>query len=225
MLAAWASFQIVGMLPIFAGIAIPVEDLAKALPIVVAAGMIIRVSLEEIAGRYFPDRISYVQVAGLPKAPLGQVLISTVLRAATFAFIAASLIGVSWHLFVGAVIFVLPNILGLFQSNFPNSRKLYHLMPQGLVNLCVSLWLGQIALIVITGIFHQTPDLAKLGFVLLPIPTLILSILKLFGRHGYEGEPRFYEKPNMGWFYRFGTLIMLYITAELTHTINTTNLL
>jgi hypothetical protein len=187
--------------------------------------MVSRVSLEEIAGRYFPDRIAYVQVDNLPKAPLGQVLISTVLRAGTFAFVAAALIGVSWHLFVGAFIFVLPNILALFQSKFPNSRKLYHLMPQGLVNLAVSLWLGQVTLIAITGIFHETPDLAKLGFVLLPIPSLILSIMKLFGRHGYEGEPRFYEKPNMGWFYRFGTIIMIYITAELTHTINTTNLL
>ena len=224
MLAAWASLQIVEMLPIFAGIAIPVEELAKTLPVVVAAGMIIRVSLEEIAGRYFPDRISYVQVTDVPKAPLTQVLISTILRASTFAFVAIALIGVSWHLIVGAFIFVLPNILGLFQSKFPNSRKLYHLMPQGLVNLCVSLWLGQITLLVITGIFHQTPELAKLGFVLLPIPTLILSILKLFGRHGREGEPRFYEKPSMGWFYRFGTVIMLIITAELTHTINLINM-
>ena len=225
MLAAWAAFQIVGLLPIFAGVALPVEELEKVLPSVVALGMILRVTLEELAGRYFPDRIAYVQVENLPKAPIGQVLISTILRAATFAFIAAALIGVSWHLFVGAFIFVLPNILALFQNKFPNSRKLYHLMPQGLVNLCVSLWLGQVALMAITGIFHETPDLAKLGFVLLPIPSLILSILKLFGRHGHEGEPRFYEKPNMGWFYRFGTLIMLFITAELTHTINTTNLL
>jgi hypothetical protein len=225
MLAAWAAFQIVELLPIFAGVALPVEELEKVLPSVVALGMILRVTLEELAGRYFPDRIAYVQVENLPKAPIGQVLISTVLRAATFAFIAAALIGVSWHLFVGAFIFVLPNILALFQNKFPNSRKLYHLMPQGLVNLCVSLWLGQVALMAITGIFHETPDLAKLGFVLLPIPSLILSILKLFGRHGHEGEPRFYEKSNMGWFYRFGTLIMLFITAELTHTINTTNLL
>lgn len=98
-------------------------------------------------------------------------------------------------------------------------------MPQGLVNLCVSLWLGQVALMAITGVFQETPDLAKIGFVLLPIPSLILSILKLFGRHGAEGEPRFYEKPNMGWFYRVGTLLMIFLTAELTNLINTTTLI
>jgi hypothetical protein len=224
MLAAWASYQIVGLLPIFAGIALPVEELGQVLPIVVAVAMVIRVTLEEMAGRYFPDRTSSVQVFDLPKPPMVQLLISTILRAATFSFIAAALIGVSWHLFVGAFIFVLPNLLALFQNKFPNSRKLYHLLPQGLVNLCVSLWLGQIALMAITGVFQETPDLAKIGFVLLPIPSLILSILKLFGRHGDEGEPRFYEKPNMGWFYRVGTLLMIYCTAELTNTINTTNL-
>ena len=225
MLAAWASYQIVGLLPLFAGIALPVEELGQVIPIVVAIAMIFRVTLEELAGRYFPDRTSQVQVTDLPKPPTIQLVISTILRAATFSFIAAALIGVSWHLFVGAFIFVLPNLLALFQSKFPNSRKLYHLMPQGLVNLCVSLWLGQVALMVITGVFQETPDLAKIGFVLLPIPSLILSILKLFGRHGAEGEPRFYEKPNMGWFYRVGTLLMIFLTAELTNLINTTTLI
>ena len=225
MLAAWASYQIVGLLPLFAGIALPVEELGQVIPIVVAIAMIFRVTLEELAGRYFPDRTSQVQVTDLPKPPTIQLVISTILRAATFSFIAAALIGVSWHLFVGAFIFVLPNLLALFQSKFPNSRKLYHLMPQGLVNLCVSLWLGQVALMAITGVFQETPDLAKIGFVLLPIPSLILSILKLFGRHGAEGEPRFYEKPNMGWFYRVGTLLMIFLTAELTNLINTTTLI
>ena len=225
MLAAWASYQIIGLLPILAGIALPVEELGQVIPIVVAIAMIFRVTLEELAGRYFPDRTSSVQVQDLPKPPTIQLVISTILRAATFSFIAAALIGVSWHLFVGAFIFVLPNLLALFQSKFPNSRKLYHLMPQGLVNLCVSLWLGQVALMVITGVFQETPDLAKIGFVLLPIPSLILSILKLFGRHGAEGEPRFYEKANMGWFYRVGTLLMIFFTAELTNLINTTTLI
>lgn len=221
MLAAWASYQIVTLLPLLAGIALPVEELASVLPATVAVAMVARVTLEEVAGRYFPDRISQVQVQNLEKPPMIQLVVSTILRAATFAFIATALIGVSWHLFVGAFIFVLPNLLALFQSKFPNSRKLFHLMPQGLVNLCVSLWLGQVALMAITGIFQETSDLARLGFVLLPIPSLILSILKLFGRHGLEGEPRFYEKPNMGWFYRVGTLLMIFLTAELTNTINT----
>ncbi len=221
MLAAWASYQIITLLPLLAGIALPVEELAKVIPATVAVAMVARVTLEEVAGRYFPNRISQVQVLNLEKPPMVQLVVSTVLRAATFAFIATALIGVSWHLFVGALIFVLPNLLALFQNKFPNSRKLFHLMPQGLVNLCVSLWLGQLALIAITGIFQESSDLARLGFVLLPIPTLILSILKLFGRHGLEGEPRFYEKPNMGLFYRVGTLLMIFFTAELTNTINT----
>jgi len=224
MLGAWAALQIVDLLPLFAGVAIPVEDIAKTLPLLVALGMVIRVTLEEICGRYFPDRMNYVQVDNLPKAPLGQILISTLLRAATFSFISVALVGVSWHLFVGAVIFILPNLLGLVQNKFPNSGILFHLMPQGLVNLCVSLWLGQVTLILISDIFHETPDLAKLGFVLLPIPSLILSILKLFGRHGNKSEPRFYEQERMVWFYRIGSLVTLYFVAELTHTINTTNL-
>lgn len=224
MLSAWATFQIVQLLPVFAGIALPVDDLSVVLPVLVAFGMILRITLEEISGRYFPDRIKYVQIEDLPKPPLAQVIISIVLKAATFAFIAISLIGVSWHLFVGAFLFVLPNFLTLVQDKLPNSTKLYHLMPQGLVNLSLSLWLGQVTLVFMTSVFQETPDLAQLGFVLLPIPSLLISILKLFGRHGVEGEPRFYERPNMFWFYRLGTLVMVFVTAELTSIVNTTSL-
>ena len=77
----------------------------------------------------------------------------------------------------------------------------------------------------LTEIFGETTDLARIGFILLPLPSLALSILKLFGRKGKDGEKRFYAHPNMVWFYRIGGLIVLYVTAELIHTINTTTLL
>jgi hypothetical protein len=224
MLAASAAVQIVGMLPILAGVALPVEELGKVLPVAVAIGMVTRVSLEEIAGRYFPDRIAHVHVESLPSAPLAQVLISNVLRALTFGFVSVALVGVSWHLVVGAILFVLPNFLTLIQDKLPNSKFLFHALPKGLTNLCVTLWLGQISLLVITGIFQQTPELARIGFVLLPIPGLIISLLKLFGRKGYESKPKFLSTPGMVWVSRFGTSAMVYAAAELTNTINLTSL-
>jgi hypothetical protein len=224
MLAASAVGQIVGMLPVLAGIALPVEDLTKVLPVAVAIGMVTRVSLEEIAGRYFPNRITHVHADNLPAAPLTQVIISNILRGVTFGFISIALVGVSWHLFVGAALFILPNLLSLIQHKLPNSKTLYHLLPKGLTNLCLTLWMGQISLLFLTGAFQETPDLAKIGFVLLPIPGLILSLLKLFGRKGHENKTRFFEKPSMVWVSRLGTLSMVYAAAELTHTINLTNL-
>jgi hypothetical protein len=225
MLAASAAVQIVGMLPILAGVALPVEELSKVLPIAVAIGMVTRVSLEEIAGRYFPNRVAHVHVDNLPVAPLWQILISNLLRAVTFGFISIALVGVSWHLLVGAVMFVLPNFLSLFQNHLPNSKFLYHVIPKGLTNLCVTLWLGQISLMAITGIFQETPELAKIGFVLLPIPGLIISILKLFARKGYETKPKFLQSNAMTWVSRAGTIGMVYAAAELTNTVNLTTLL
>jgi hypothetical protein len=224
MLAASAAVQIVGMLPILAGVALPVEELTKVLPISVAIGMVTRVSLEEIAGRYFPNRVAHVHVDNLPVAPLWQILISNLLRAVTFGFISIALVGVSWHLLVGAVMFVLPNFLSLFQNHLPNSKFLYHVIPKGLTNLCVTLWLGQISLMAITGIFQETPELAKIGFVLLPIPGLIISILKLFARKGYETKPKFLQSNAMTWVSRAGTIGMVYAAAELTNTVNLTTL-
>jgi hypothetical protein len=146
------------------------------------------------------------------------------LRALTFGFVSVALVGVSWHLVVGAILFVLPNFLTLIQDKLPNSKFLFHALPKGLTNLCVTLWLGQISLLVITGIFQQTPELARIGFVLLPIPGLIISLLKLFGRKGYESKPKFLSTPGMVWVSRFGTSAMVYAAAELTNTINLTSL-
>jgi hypothetical protein len=226
MLAAWASLQIVSMLPVLAGVAIPVAEAERVLPLVVALVMILRVALEEITGRFFPDRIAFVQVDDLPKPPISQLIISNLLRGLIFAFVAEALIGNSWHLYVGALIFVLPNFLSLIQNKLPNSRKLYHVLPQGLTNLALSLWVGQITLLIITSVFQETPDLARIGFVLLPLPSLVMSLVKLFGRHGHEGEPRFHEQPKkFGWVYKAGTVLMIFLAAELTHTINVTELL
>ncbi len=224
MLAAWASLQIVRMLPVLSGIDLPVENLASVIPTLVAVCMLIRVALEEIAGRFFPIRIEITQPEKLPQPPVGQLLVSITLRFGTFAFIAASLIGVSWHLYVGALLFVLPNLLTIVQNRLPNSTTLYHLMPQGLATLALTLWLGALSLVALTAVFGETPELARIGFVLLPLPSLAMSILKLFGRHGKSGEPRFYAHPRMVWFYRVGGLVVLYLTAELIHVINTTNL-
>ena len=224
MLAAWATLQIVDMIPILAGLELPVEELASTLPVAIAVAMVGRILLEEIAGRFFPSRVAHVQPDALPSPPIFQVLVSTMLRAVTFAFIAAALIGTTWHLYVGAALFVLPNLLGFFQSKYPNSPLLFHLLPKGLLNLAVSLWLGGITLLIITGILGETPELAQIGFVILPLPTLALSLLKLFGRRGKHGANRFFESPSMVWFYRVGTLVAIYLAAELTHTISTTSL-
>ena len=225
MLAAWASLQIVDLLPSLSGSEhLDISGVASMVPSVVAICMVIRVGLEELAGRYFPIRVEITQTDQLDSPPISQLLISALLRAATFAFVAGALIGDCWQLYVGALLFVLPNLLTLVQHRLPNSPTLYHIMPQGLANLCLSLWIGGQSLALLTGIFGETPDLARIGFILLPLPSLALSILKLFGRKGKDGEKRFYAHPKMVWFYRAGGLLVLYLTAELIHTINTTTL-
>ena len=224
MLAAWASLQIVDLLPALSGGELEIESIAKVVPTVVAICMVARVGLEEVAGRYFPIRVEITQTDQLAPPPLSQLLISTTLRAATFAFIAEALIGNCWQLYAGALIFVMPNLLTLIQNRLPNSTTLYHIMPQGLANLALSLWIGAESLLLLTAIFGETPDLARIGFILLPLPSLAMSVLKLFGRKGKEGEARFYAHPRMVWFYRLGGIAVLYATAELIHTINTTTL-
>jgi len=121
---------------------------------------------------------------------------------------------------VGTTLFVLPNLLALIQHKLPNSRVLYHVMPQGMVNLALSLWMGGVSLVALTSMFGPTADLAKIGFVLLPIPTVIISVLRLFGRSGHEGEARFYQNPKWVWVYRVGGLVVVYLTAIMMHLIS-----
>jgi hypothetical protein len=128
--AWWACGQIIALLPLLAGADINLSAYQNVLPAAVALSMVARVLLEEAAGQWFPNRLAQTNETSVPKPPAWQRWFGVALRAAIFYFAAGALIGDCWQLVVGSFLFVLPNILGIYASRFPNSARLHAILTQ-----------------------------------------------------------------------------------------------
>ena len=215
-LGGWATKGMVEALPSLAGVKLPIAEQATTIAWTVAIALVLRVILEEFASRYFPNRLNFIHPTDVEGPSIRQQIIALTLRAGIFMFVAGAFIGNSWHLYAGTFLFIAPSYLGLFQDRLPNYPKLYQVLPAGLPGLAFTLLVASASLSGLTAVFGETPDLAKIAFVLLPIPSVILSILGMFGREPAEGDVRWYQRAQLTWLYRIGGIVMLVYTMRLT---------
>ena len=215
-LGGWATSSMVGALPALAGAKLPIADHANAIGIAVAIAIALRVGGEEFVAQSFPERLNKIHPDEVPDTSLHQKSISLTLKLFAFLFVAGALVGNVWQLYVGGLLFIIPSILGLYQDRFPNSTKLYQLLPGGLPGLAFALIVASQTLNIIMSILGVTPDLAKMAFVLIPIPGFIMSLLGMIGRQPADGDVRWYLRPNMVWVYRIGGIPVLLYTLHLT---------
>jgi hypothetical protein len=213
--AWWACGSIIALLPSLAGADINLSSYSDVLPAAIAFSMVARVLLEEAAGQWFPNRLAQTNETAVPTPPAWQRWFGVALRAGIFYFAAGALIGDCWQLVVGSFLFVLPNILGIYAAKFPNSARLHALLPAGIVNLTLGVFLGGVTLAILLAVFGPVEDLAKMAFVILPLPTLTISLLKLFGRSAHPGTLVWYENPRFAWPLRIGTVAVIVAFAYL----------
>ena len=218
-LAGWATLGIVSALPALAGAKLPVVDYANSLAVCVAASMAIRIVLEELSVKYFPLRSHELNPVNLAVPKMRQKVTSMVMRMALFFFVSMAFVGHCWQLYVGTVIFIIPSFLNLYRDRFPNYPKLYHVLPSGLPGLGFALLIASASLVILQSVFGETPEFAKLAFVLLPIPGLVLSLLGVIGRAPAVGDVRWYLRPHNILLYRIGGVLVLVATLLLTHII------
>jgi hypothetical protein len=213
--AWWACESVIALLPSLAGAAIDLSAYREVLPAAIAFTMVARVLLEEAAGQWFPNRLAQTNETGVTTPPPWQRWFGVVLRAGLFYFAGGALIGDCWQLVVGSFLFVLPNILGMYAAKFPNSARLHALLPAGIVNLTVGSFLGGVTLTILLAVLGPVEDLAKMAFVILPLPTLTISLAKLFGRSPHPGTVVWYENPRFVWPIRIATVVVIIAFAHL----------
>lgn len=215
-LGGWATASMVGALPALAGVVLPIAQHANAIGIAVAIALVLRVAGEEVAAQFFPERLNKIHPDEVPDTSMRQKSIALTFRFVAFLFVAGALIGNSWHLYAGGLLFIIPSVLSLYQDRFPNSPRLFQLLPSGLPGLAFALIVASATLTVLMNALGTTPDLARLAFVLIPIPGFIMSILGMFGREPVAGDVRWYQRENMVWVYRIGGIAVLLYTLRLT---------
>jgi hypothetical protein len=214
-LGGWTVKGIVGALSPLAGVKLPISDSANTVAIAVAAIIPLRIVLEEIAAQWFPSRLNAIHPTYVKPTSLLQKCIALALRASAFMFVASAFIGWTWQLAVGTTLFILPAYVGLFQDRLPNIPRLYQVLPAGIPGLAFALLVASYSMTAMLAVFGATPNLAKMAFVLLPIPSLLFSFLGMLGREPEEGDRRWYQREKWLWLYRIGGVAMLVYTMHL----------
>ncbi|WP_332666881.1 hypothetical protein [Aeromicrobium sp.] len=182
--AGWAVQKTVGGMPGLSGLDLPIADHADRLALTAMAAVVARVLVEELAAWRYPLRLSAVESAKLPFAGPRQRILATGLRTVLFVFLSVAFIGNCWQLWVGAVLFVLPQLLSIYERSFPNSARLQGVLPRGILKVLVMLVIGSIFAKLVYSILDDPDSMLRNGFLLMTIPGLVLSALGLFGHDG-----------------------------------------
>ena len=212
---SWSVSAMVATLPALAGRTLVVANHTAEFSLFLAIAIAIRILLEELAARGYSKRLDSINPTEVPGTSQLQKVISTAMRLFLFIFVTAAFMGNVWQVWVGSLIFILPNILSWFSDRFPNSPLLWKLIPQGVPGLAMTLIVSSVSAGIISGWLQGNPEYPQYLFMLLPIPVFLIGLLGMFGREGKDGEERPIMKPKWRWVYRIGGILMLLVTMNL----------
>jgi hypothetical protein len=203
LVGAWAVQKLASALPGLAGHPLPVSGQTSALALVVLATLTGRFLAESLVTRLYPNRLTQVLPAKVPFASPRQRLAATAVRTGLFLLVAIPFIGSRWQLYVGAVLFVVPQVLSIFENRFPNWPGVYAVLPRGILKTVLMLFFGKAFGTLVTSHLHDPRQLIADCFVLLALPGLILSLLDLVARDGAKRE--------LTWLHRIGGTAVLLV--------------
>ena len=125
---------------------------------------------------------------------------------------AEAFLGECWELYAGAALFAVPQVLRIYENRFPNSERLYRLIPGGIVKTVLMLFVGAWFFSEFAHRFSST-HLLTYGFVILGLPALMFAVLELIGRDGEERQETWLQR-----FVGLGVLILgvLFVFGRVT---------
>lgn len=185
LLAAWTVQSVVKFLPALSGYQLPVADHANTIALVILGGMALRIAFESLATAFFPERLGTVH-SNVPACP-GKIQVAGVaVRGAIFVLVAIEIVGSSWQLWVGTVMFLIPFFLRIYEDDwFTENPKVARFIPDGLLKSTLMLFLLSLWAGVLLDLFQKdSPDYIANIFVLVAVPGFVLSLVgSVFGKH------------------------------------------
>jgi hypothetical protein len=202
LVGAWTVHQIILALPGMAGVQLPIADHADTAAFCVLAALVVRLAAETIASHLYPRRLDVSEPAIVPDLGAFQRLAASALRTAMFVFFAYIVTGTGWQLWVGAALFLAPQILFVYRERLPNSPGLFRARPRGLLRLVVMLFLASaLAALLLRTMDERDDTFLADSFVVLALPGFLIGLLPIFGREGPE--------PSLGWGKRIAGIAIL----------------
>ena len=215
LIGAWTTIAIISALPDLGGLDFPIADQARLFGLVALVALVAKVLIEEAAARWVPARMSALSATNPAEPGTTQQVISALVRTSVFLFIAAAFVGNVWQLWVAAALFMLPGLLALIAHVFPNSPRLWQILPEGIPLFTVMLVIGLIVTSAVKSVQGDSPEFAQMSFLWMAVPGFLLALLGLAAREPREGDVRWYMRPAMTNVYRVGGIVVLVIAVAL----------
>lgn len=189
LIGMWALTKTVGALPALSGLALPIAGSANRLALAAGAAIAARYLIETVAAHWYPARLAAVAPPSFGSSSNHQQLFSTAFNTTVFVFFAQAYMGDVWELWVGAALFVLPSVVGIYKSKLPNLPPLVRWLPGGVIKIVVMFFVAKWASMLLKSAVHDPAHMIPLGFVFLGLPGLFLSFLGFFARDGDTWKP------------------------------------
>ena len=208
LVGAWAVQNIVSALPALAGVELEIASQADTIALGVLAALVIRLGFETLASHLYPKRLDVSEPGDLAEPGRVQRLAASGLRTVLFVFVAYTVVGPRWQLWVGTALFLAPQVLAAFDDRLPSWPGLSRVLPRGLPEIVVVLAATTAVALVVRATMDERSDafLAD-AFVLLALPGCVLAVLALLGRDAAD-EP-------LGWGRRAAGVAVLAIGVAL----------
>ena len=174
LLTFWVITKMVAAMNGLARLELPITEYGTELAFWAAGLLLIRVALEDIAVEHYPMRLRALHVE-IRKPSQSQKVRSLVFKIFVFFIMAAPFVGSTLNLFLGTLIFAIPQITSLsLEDNLPK-KKLY--LPKGVFKTVVMVFVMALASNMIEGAFSSPEAFLKWSFVVMALPGFILHYL------------------------------------------------
>ena len=188
---AWAAGAMYDALPGLYGFTSSAAGRTTTVQVVVLATLIVRFMLEGVATKVTGNRLAYLAGPSLPEPSLGRSVFAIIVRTAIMLFVAEAFIGNNIALWIGAAMYAIPKLIALVAHHFPKSVKLKVWLPAGLLRTVVMLFVARWWASNISSLSEDPATQLQAAFVLLGIPSLVLTSLGWFagGERKWRSTP------------------------------------
>jgi hypothetical protein len=213
----WSTTALLAGLAILARSETTLSNNAKQIAIAMGVAFVVRLFIEEFVAFVFPKRLAQDHPVELDDPSMGHKVFVIFLRTITFSAVAISFIENCWQVWAATLIMLVPQIVDLYKENLKNFPALWQIMPGGIPGIVFNIGIGTLTAYLLIKSLGETPEMAKLVFVLAPIPSTVIGLVKAFGRHAKEGDIRWYRRPQLRYFYRVTGFVVFLVVLKLTH--------
>ena len=209
--------SLVGSVSAFTGATVPISNDTRPIAFAIAAVAVGRVVLEELAAKLAPNRLDRLNPTEVPPTFAWQPWASLVLKFATLIVMIGGMVGMGWHLWVGAFLIFLPGIIGMVFPSLPSVKWIHEFIPGGIGALAfatlISAWSGQF----VNAWLGKSELYGQLSFILIPLPVILIAIIGMFAKQ----EEKLWQRSGKKWVGIAGGIAVFVFTIQVTDFIPT----